>query len=113
MVPVVVDYAPSLICCIPTAPYNLVYFEQDKIIFLASATVVAEVGSVMEPSCSFHVKEKEKIYEGRIVTYGKYVYQKSCQLYMYICFTHLICSETDVVNSAGLSSPPGLSSTHC
>ena len=41
---------------------------------VVSATGVSEAGSVLELGDTCHVREKGKIYEGRIMTHGEYAF---------------------------------------
>ena len=58
------------------APYYLVYFEEDDTVCVVSASAMIEAdgkaGLVLEVGGACHVKEKGKVYEGKIITYGEY-----------------------------------------
>ena len=54
------------------APYYLVYFPQDESVSIVkSGAIVEEPSCIKELGSTCHVKEKRKIHEGIIMTYGK------------------------------------------
>ena len=65
-------YALHLVRCIPTAPYYLIYFDEDETVAVVSASAISEAGLSLEVGGSCYVREKGKMYEGRIITYGEY-----------------------------------------
>ena len=56
---------------VSTAPYYLVYFEEDETVSIVGANAVSVTGSTTETGSICNVREKGKIYEGKIVTYGE------------------------------------------
>ena len=57
------------------------YFEEDETVSVVSAGSIVEwnskTGSLLDVGNACHVKEKGKVYKGKVVTYGEY-----CELKM-------------------------------
>ena len=54
-----------------TAPYYLVFFKNDKTVAPTKASAIIEDAEALKIGSVCHVKEKKKIYEGIVVTFGK------------------------------------------
>ena len=54
-----------------TAPYYLVFFKKDKTVAPTKASAIIEDAEALKIGSVCHVKEKKKIYEGIVVTFGK------------------------------------------
>ena len=59
-----------LLNAINVAPYYLVYFMVDKTVSVIKGNAIVEENSDREVGKLCRVKEKSKLYEGKIVTYG-------------------------------------------
>ena len=69
----------SLIC-IPlyaaACRYYLIYFEEDETVSVVSGNCIVELESTersLEVGVTCHVKEKGKVYKGRVVTHGQFI----------------------------------------
>ena len=56
---------------ISTAPYYLIYFEEDETVSVVGANAISVAGSVTETGSLCKVRVKGKVYEGKIVTYSE------------------------------------------
>uniref|UniRef100_A0A1X7V6Q0 Uncharacterized protein n=1 Tax=Amphimedon queenslandica TaxID=400682 RepID=A0A1X7V6Q0_AMPQE len=81
------------------APFYLIYFDVDETVSLIKASDLVESSDTLLVGSDCHVKIKKKIYEGKVVTFGKFTEIVAISDFAFICTIVLYSGQRDEVEN--------------